>query len=343
MKRILLLVLTVALALSCFVSCEMQTGNGNKDDGTGGTSLNTGTFLPMDEESATYTVTKKNEDGVEIEVTVHGYKSEALKKDFYVKSNDYFLVDVKITNRSESSIYRNTSCLDCDPAHNHEIGVDISYEDYKLNTSHFGFECPERLDILEIKAGESHSWQLKLAAGTPSDEKYDLPADGKGGILLYGSEVYMGDISFDESNDKGKEDVKENGDKDKAEKDEKASEETKTVEGKVHDKSFQTPNKIENYETYYHVTGEGFNEYYYGVTGEGFTIGGGNIIVNGSGINSSSGITVTLTAISRVFDGSVFFAYTRSSENTEHECSVSADLAIDVNFSGKTENQTEGK
>ena len=163
MKKILLLVLTVALALSCFASCSNFGGNASHNE-----DLQKVFFIsPEDEEAAVYTAVQSSEDGLKLEVTLHGYKSESLGKAFYVKNNEYFLVDVKLTNESDTPVYQflPTSCRDCTPAHNHEISFDLASGESKLNSSSFGFVCAEKTDLWTVKPGESYEWQLKLAAG----------------------------------------------------------------------------------------------------------------------------------------------------------------------------------
>ena len=326
MKKLLLLILTVALALGSFVSCDMAnagltggnstggvTGGGNGSIFNGAQDL--GPVTPADEESATYTVTSASEDGIEIEITAHGYKSESQKKDFYVKSNEYFLVDVKITNRSDASVYKHTSCTESDPAHNHEIGVDLSYGKYKLNTSHFGFECTAKVDVLEIKAGESRSWQLKLAAGERSTDKFDLPADGEGGILLYGRELYQTDINdnfhFEFNTDEKQQDQKDES------KDGKSKETLAT----------------KYYETHYYAPG--------GSVGTGnisYSTGGG-FVINGS---LGENITIVTLTSSRTFEGSVSFSYAKDADS-ENTLSVSAPLSVEVKYIPAETNQNGDK
>ena len=43
-------------------------------------------------------------NGITLEVTIYGYSSKTLGKDFYVKSNEFFRADVKVTNTSEKSL-----------------------------------------------------------------------------------------------------------------------------------------------------------------------------------------------------------------------------------------------
>ena len=172
-------------------------------------STHTAPEIP-DEKSAVYQVVESNADGLQIEVTVHGYRSEKLKKSFYVKNNEYFLVEVKITNIGAEALYQwlPTSCRGSFPAHNHEIGFELVNGEYKLSSSSFGFVCPEMVEIWRIEPGETYEWTLKLAAGeVKSGGEYDLPVDGDGdlaGIDLYGADIYKdgvctfaGELSFD--------------------------------------------------------------------------------------------------------------------------------------------------
>ena len=103
---------------------------------------------------------------MKLEVTLHGYKSESLGKEFYVKNNEYFLVDVKLTNESDTPVYQflPTSCRDCTLAHNHELSFDLSNGESKLNSSSFGFDCAEKTDLWTIEPGKSYEWHLKFAA-----------------------------------------------------------------------------------------------------------------------------------------------------------------------------------
>ena len=163
MKKFLMLFLTVALALSCFISCSYLGGGSSS-----GEDIKTLFFVsPEDEESAVYTVTQTDENGLKLEVTLHGYKSESLGKEFYVKNNAYFIADVKLTNESETPVYQflPTACRDMSPSHNHEISFDIANGDNKLHSSSFGFACPDMIDVWTIEPGQSYEWQLKLAAG----------------------------------------------------------------------------------------------------------------------------------------------------------------------------------
>lgn len=209
MKRILFLLLSVSIVLSCFVSCNHDvTETSDTTTGWQQTEEPTNTsgkeppieppeaLSPSDEETAFFTITSSNSDGIKLEVTLHGYKSESLGKDFYVKSNEYVPVDVKVTNTSDISVYQflPTYCRESAEPHNHEISFSISNKNgYFLNSSSFGFACPDMIDVWEIESGKSYEWSLKLAAGKIQSQEYDLPADGKeisSGIKLYDSDIY---------------------------------------------------------------------------------------------------------------------------------------------------------
>jgi hypothetical protein len=190
MKKILLSLLLLAFVLSCFVSCIPATPNdttNSDDDAKNPPAVDINFISPSDEESALYTVSRTSDHGLNLVITLHGYKSESLNKDFYVKNNEYFLVDVKLTNESENALYQwlPTYCRHSfDPSHNHEIGFDISHGEYKLHSSSFGFTCGMLTDIWTIEAGESYEWQLKLAVGEPQSGEQDLPVDGTEGSLM---------------------------------------------------------------------------------------------------------------------------------------------------------------
>ena len=142
-------------------------------------------------------------NGITLEVTVYGYSSETLGKDFYVKSNEFFRADVKVTNTSEKSFrqFLPTACRENGSAnHNHEIAFSLS--DGKGHALHstdsFGKECPEMTDIWEIKAGESYEWRVTVAAGenTYGEGKGDLTVSDYPwlGIALYDRSIYENDM-----------------------------------------------------------------------------------------------------------------------------------------------------
>ena len=209
MKKLLFLLLAVAIAMNCFVSCNVSpaentsglaipggdhaSGSDPSDEQPAGTNA---FIIPEDETSAVHTATVENTDGLRMEITVHGYQSESLNKTFYVKNNEYFLVDVKVTNTSDAARWQwlPTYCRTSDPAHNHEIGFELANGEYKLSSSSFGFACGALIDVWKLEPGATYEWQLKLAAGeVKSGGDYDLSGDGDGyrtGIDLYENDIY---------------------------------------------------------------------------------------------------------------------------------------------------------
>ncbi len=151
--------------------------------------------VPSDEKRSFYTTAASNNDGVSLQITMYGYASESLNKSFYIKNNEYFLVDVTVTNNSAHTIhyFLPTYCNEDLVPHNHEIGFDLSCGEYHIHSSSSGF-IKERADNIRLLLpGESRTWQLKLAVGETVSEDFDLPADGKAypsGIMLYGPELY---------------------------------------------------------------------------------------------------------------------------------------------------------
>ena len=142
-------------------------------------------------------------NGITLEVTIYGYSSKTLGKDFYVKSNEFFRADVKVTNTSEKSFWQflPTFCREnMSDKHNHEI--EFSLSDGKRHALHstdsFGKGCPEMIDIWEIKAGESYEWRVTVAAGenTYGEGKGDLMVSDYPwlGIALYDRSIYENDM-----------------------------------------------------------------------------------------------------------------------------------------------------
>ena len=210
MKKMLIWLLSMVMILTCLISCNVAPPE-QTDRSSDSTEPKKEFTAPADESRAEYTVSSSTADGLKMEITVHGYKSESLNKDFYVKNNEYFLVDVKVTNESENELYQwlGSYCRhSLEPSHNHEIGFDISHGEYQLHSSSFGFNCPMAIDVWKLEPGATYKWQLKLAAGeAQSGTDYDLPADVSGhyeGIVLYDEAIYTdgvcafsGDFSFD--------------------------------------------------------------------------------------------------------------------------------------------------
>ena len=214
MKKLLLLLLAMVIVLNCLASCnvgpaENTTGSVNSGEPSSGTN---DFVIPDDETPVLYTVSADNADGLKMEVTVHGYQSESLGKDFYVKNDEYFLVDVRVTNISENPLWQwlPTSCRALmGTPHNHEIEFDLSYGGYKLHSSSHGFACPSLIDVWKLEPGVTYEWHLKLAAGEVKNgiDDYDLPFDGesyRAGVVLYEEDIYSegigtfaGAFSFD--------------------------------------------------------------------------------------------------------------------------------------------------
>ena len=203
MKKLLFLLLTIALVLSCLASCELNNAQDTTETAKFAEPISKSNDfeIPEDETRAVCTVSGENADGLTMEVTVYGYQSESLNKDFYVKNNEYFLLNVKVTNTSGNPLWQwlPTYCRHTvGEAHNHEIELDLSHGEYRLSSSSFGFACGDLIDKWRLEPGDTYEWQLKLAAGeVKSGAAYDLPGDGKtygAGIDLYENDIYDGGI-----------------------------------------------------------------------------------------------------------------------------------------------------
>ena len=207
MKKLFLLLMCVSLLLC---SCETNQNGGTPQESVSDTVTDTRFSIPADEEMIVYTRSEESEDGVSVRITVHGYRSESEGLDFYAKSNEYFLIDVEVTNGSSKPIYYflPRHCNEDTIPHNHEIGFDLSCGEYDLHSSSTGFII-ERTSastdhVRTLESGETHSWQLKLAAGEISADDFDLPADGSdcsAGVKLYNEVFYTffdnGSCTFD--------------------------------------------------------------------------------------------------------------------------------------------------
>ena len=181
-----------------------------------------GFVSPSDEMNATKSFSASNEGGLVMEITLHGYASESLGEEFYVKSNEYFRADVKLTNTSDQTYQQLIhACYGSIPPHNHEWEIDLKDENgHALVPSSFGFIHLDLLRPWHLAAGTAREWALYLAAGEKrliDKEKdaeklaeIDLPADGQNelpmiaaGIALYEEDIYTnheldfsGTISF---------------------------------------------------------------------------------------------------------------------------------------------------
>ena len=164
--------------------------------------------VPSDEKDVTKTIVTENTDGMKMEITLHGYASEKLEKEFYVKHNEIVTMDVKITNTSDHTNrqFLPTYCRESglgNYRHNHEITVDIISENGNELTSCAVFgACPDMYDMWDIESGESYDFKLEYVAGKVYyDERDDAPKLCD--IPLYGNEIYpdgtcdfTGTISF---------------------------------------------------------------------------------------------------------------------------------------------------
>jgi hypothetical protein len=175
-----------------------DTTSGTRGTSTSGSATESGSAPPQPpepEKSATYTFYEISSDGLMLEATIHGYQTR--REGFYVKNHEYILVDIKLTNTTAVDFYQwlPTGCRNGAEIHNHEIGFDLSSGQTKLRSSSFGFDCTHCNDWWTIEAGTSYEWQLKLAVGSESyGSDYDLPADGSGGILLYGPDIFTDSV-----------------------------------------------------------------------------------------------------------------------------------------------------
>lgn len=207
---ILSMILLLCMSVSCASSPDDPTASVTTSQATGSsietTSASTSAttvieppvVAPADEISETRVFTSESPDGIKLEITVHGYSSEKLGRDFYIKSNEFSRVDVKVTNTSDSSFYQHlpTSCREGIYKHNHEI--EFSFSDGNghglHSTDSYAKGCPATIDCWEIKSGESYTWELYIAAGETTElkDKIDLPDKDYSwiGIALYDRSVY---------------------------------------------------------------------------------------------------------------------------------------------------------
>ena len=168
------------------------TGQSGKQPGLTPTH---GEFIaPPDEQKTVFTVTQTNADGVCMKISVSGYRSESLGKEFYLKSNEYVIIDVEIQNLSSEPFYRivPTDCAANAPDHLHDASLELSCNGYPLCSSSVGFDCGKTFVTEPVKTGETYRYRLKYAAGTAAVSGFDLPADGNAhaGIKLYDKTLY---------------------------------------------------------------------------------------------------------------------------------------------------------
>ena len=150
---------------------------------------------PSDEKKVFCIYKQTNADGIFIQISIAGYQSESLGKEFYVKSNEYFTVEVTVKNTSSRTFYRTvyTDCSESAVPHSHEDGLDLSYKENELCPSVIGFSCGKTFSTEALKPGESYTYQLKYAPGTEVTSGFDLPGDGTdyaAGVKLYDEVFY---------------------------------------------------------------------------------------------------------------------------------------------------------
>ncbi len=239
MKKTLLIIISFLILLTCLPSCDGDTNTtltttADQTESTTQTTETTTdttttettttaetttetttapppvvpTFVsPSDEKPATRVITTENEDGIALTVTLYGYQSDSLGKEFYAKSNEYMTVDVEIRNHSDASVYQFLATYCRGGTHAHEIESELSNENGQTLTRYtYVLNCATLIDIWEVEAnGGGNLLTVKLAAGAPGEyHDYDLPAEVAGfGIKLYDGSIYQdasctfeGDISF---------------------------------------------------------------------------------------------------------------------------------------------------
>ena len=150
---------------------------------------------PSDEKNATYIITQGDVNGVFVKISIDGYQSESIGKEFYVKSNEYFTVDIEVRNISASPLYR-IVYTDCDKSavpHVHGDMLALTFEGHGLCSSSIGFSCGKQSKTEILQSGETYRYQLRYAAGEEVAFDFDLPGDGTdypAGVKLYNKTFY---------------------------------------------------------------------------------------------------------------------------------------------------------
>lgn len=217
MKKIFLFLLVFALTVS-MTACLPPEEDYSTATATTDTAILPQNFVsPKDETPAIKTFSASNEDGLVMEIILHGYASKTLGEKFYVKSNEYFRAQVKITNTSDQIYQQNTyACHGDTPPHNHELEIDITDGNgHALVLSYSGFMHPDLLRPWDFKGKTFEEWDLRLAAGEEifvfdketepekvseidlvSDGQSEIPM-GAAGVALYGKDIYTnGELDF---------------------------------------------------------------------------------------------------------------------------------------------------
>ncbi len=205
MKKILTMLLLSAMLVS-FASCntnntdnttstaDSSTETTDATTDNGGTNDTTMFVSPSDETNVTKTIVKENEDGIKMEITLYGYASERLGKEFYVKHDEYINAEVKITNGSDSSYYQTmpTFCSDMLIPHCHEVAMTLTDTNgHKLTNHTANRACFEKTSTWEIKAGETYRFWLRYVAG---EARSDL---GEGDNIAISDFILYNDIYTD--------------------------------------------------------------------------------------------------------------------------------------------------
>ena len=198
-------------------SVTTDTTQTTETSGTQETVIPEDVFVsPDDEEKTTKTFMTENDNGMKLEVIIHGYKSESLGKEFYVKNNEFIRIDAIITNDSEH-IYKQFLPTYCHGSHTHEIDVDIADQNgNKLTVSTVYEACPEAIQIWEIAAnGAQYGFKTKYVAGkyvwgNTDGNQLDIFTLYDSSIYTDGVCAFSGTVSFDYYPDEGDDETYKN-------------------------------------------------------------------------------------------------------------------------------------
>ena len=197
-------------------SVTTDTTQTTETSGTQETVIPEDVFVsPDDEEKTTKTIVAENDDGMKMEVIIHGYKSESLGKEFYVKNNEFIRIDAVITNDSEN-VYKQFLPTYCHGSHTHEIDVDITDGNgHRLTVSDVLEGCPEAIQIWEIAAGAKYGFKTKYVAGkyvwgNTDGNQLDIFTLYDSSIYTDGVCAFSGTVSFDYYPDEGDDETYKN-------------------------------------------------------------------------------------------------------------------------------------